>query len=245
MNKITSTTRIVVNVNYTDDQFGKHIRNEDVVRPHNHLFYLMCSPETQTWKLKSRADCPTYGTCPMCYKCGPTALSCDNCPIDNGFPTYCILTFREKILDSVTLGEILKTGNVTAQADRCVIPNMRKTAMLNRNRMWDVVELQLNSQCIQQTFFVPSNASKVNTVTLSSNPKPGSTQLPSAIKRIFVKYTVRPNNDHWGIIEDAELGEKLTAEIKEICRLRQIEATMQLATELEKTRDTLQLMLND
>ena len=91
MNKITSTTRIVVNVNYTDDQFGKHIRNEDVVRPHNHLFYLMCSPETQTWKLKSRADCPTYGTCPMCYKCGPTALSCNNCPIDNGFPTITFL----------------------------------------------------------------------------------------------------------------------------------------------------------
>jgi hypothetical protein len=61
---------------YTDDQKGKDIQDEDVVRPSNGKWTPQGSPDTGNWKEKSTGRCPTYGTCSFCYKVGPTGKKC-------------------------------------------------------------------------------------------------------------------------------------------------------------------------
>ena len=65
-------------VGYTDDQKGKDIRDEDVVRVSNGKWIAQHSTETGSWKEKSTGRCPTYGTCSFCYKVGPTGKKCDS-----------------------------------------------------------------------------------------------------------------------------------------------------------------------
>jgi hypothetical protein len=50
------------------DQEGQDIRDEDMVRPINHRWCYHGGDETSTWKLKSWARCPTYGSCQYCLK---------------------------------------------------------------------------------------------------------------------------------------------------------------------------------
>jgi hypothetical protein len=59
-------------VGYTDDQKGKDIRDEDVVRVSNRKWIAQHSTKTGSWKEKSTGRCPTYGTCSFCFKAGPT-----------------------------------------------------------------------------------------------------------------------------------------------------------------------------
>jgi hypothetical protein len=63
-------------VGYTDDQKGKDIRDEDVVRVSNGKWIAQHSTETGSWKEKSTGRCPTYGTCSFCFKAGPTGKKC-------------------------------------------------------------------------------------------------------------------------------------------------------------------------
>jgi hypothetical protein len=63
-------------VGYTDDQKGKDIRDEDVVRVSNGKWIVQHSTETGSWKEKSTGRCPTYGTCSFCFKAGPTGKKC-------------------------------------------------------------------------------------------------------------------------------------------------------------------------
>ena len=46
--------------NYTPDQEGQYIKDDDVVRPKNKRYAVKCSTEVSTWHHKSRACCPTY-----------------------------------------------------------------------------------------------------------------------------------------------------------------------------------------
>ena len=114
---------------YTDDQEGKDIRDEDVVRPSNGKYTKQGSPETNSWQHKSTGRCPTYGTCSFCFKAGPTGKKC-TCTYGN----YLILFYRGHVVDSITLGEMFGEELEVAKADR--MQNWIRTPMM-----------QLNSDC--------------------------------------------------------------------------------------------------
>ncbi len=114
---------------YTDDQEGKDIRDEDVVRPSNGKYTKQGSPETNSWQQKSTGRCPTYGTCSFCFKAGPTGKKC---PCTNG--DYLILFYRRYIINSITFGEMFGEELEVAKADR--MQNWIRTPMM-----------QLNSDC--------------------------------------------------------------------------------------------------
>jgi hypothetical protein len=114
---------------YTDDQEGKDIRDEDVVRPSNGKYTKQGSPETNSWQHKSTGRCPTYGTCSFCFKAGPTGKKC-TCTYGN----YLILFYRGHVVDSITLGEMFEEELEVAKADR--MQNWIRTPMM-----------QLNSDC--------------------------------------------------------------------------------------------------
>jgi hypothetical protein len=90
-------------VGYTDDQKGKDIRDEDVVRVSNGKWIAQCSAKTGTWKEKSMGRCPTYGTCDFCFKAGPTGKKC---VCTDG--RYKILFYRYHIIHSIKIAELLK-----------------------------------------------------------------------------------------------------------------------------------------
>jgi hypothetical protein len=115
--------RIVVN--YTEDQEDEDIRSEDLVRPSNYRWCFQGSPETRTWKLKTTANCPTYGTCQYCFKAGPVGKHCNECQIPDVQALYVLLpSDGNKILDSITFAKIFNRGLETAKADRYLTPNM-------------------------------------------------------------------------------------------------------------------------
>ena len=60
-------------VGYTDKQetLINDICEEDMVRPDNHKWCVQGGEETASWKLKSTAMCPIYGSCELCYRSGP------------------------------------------------------------------------------------------------------------------------------------------------------------------------------
>jgi hypothetical protein len=95
------------------------IHEEDVVRPLNHRWTKRPSEEMASWKIKSRASCPTYGSCISCLASGPVGKICKFCPLGrdrmNG---YVILTRPRKILDSITVAEIFGRPHETAKMDR-------------------------------------------------------------------------------------------------------------------------------
>jgi hypothetical protein len=70
INKMNEDPSHIV-VSYTTDQEGQDIKDEDGVRSMNHRWCYQGGDETSTWKLKSRAICPTYGSCEDCMKSGP------------------------------------------------------------------------------------------------------------------------------------------------------------------------------
>ena len=53
-------------LNYTEDQTGQDIREENVVRPDNRKWSAVGADEVKEWRWKSSARCPTYGTCSCC-----------------------------------------------------------------------------------------------------------------------------------------------------------------------------------
>ena len=55
--------------NYTEDQAGMDIWNEDVLQAKNGMYYT--PQEIETWKVKNTQDMLTYGNCDWCYRSGP------------------------------------------------------------------------------------------------------------------------------------------------------------------------------
>jgi hypothetical protein len=99
-------------VGYTDDQKGKDIRDEDVVRVSNGKWIAQHSTETGTWREKSTGWCPTYRTCSFCFKAGPTGKKC---VCTDG--EYKIVFYRYHIIDSIKIAELLEEELEVAKAD--------------------------------------------------------------------------------------------------------------------------------
>jgi hypothetical protein len=113
--------------NYSPDQEGKYIKDEDVKRPHNHRWTKSCSDEAHSWNLWSTACAPTYRTCVECMRAGPLGQVCNEC---NRHHTagYMILVSEDhqKILDSITVAEMFGKGIEVAKADMKNLPNMQR-----------------------------------------------------------------------------------------------------------------------
>jgi hypothetical protein len=91
------------------------IKDEDMVRPPNHKYTTNETP--RNWLEKSTAQCPTYGSCKYCMKCGPVDEYCDKC--GNGEEgRYRIPFHKGHTMDSITIAEIMKTGHTRARANQ-------------------------------------------------------------------------------------------------------------------------------
>ena len=119
----------MINKNYTPDQEGQDIRDEDVVRPHNHRWAR--ADEIATMRALSADRCPTYGSCVKCFRSGPYGRLCSNCNTDNvtlnknGSHYVILMKESEKcgrvqrvVLDSITLSQICRAGQEIVRADR-------------------------------------------------------------------------------------------------------------------------------
>ncbi len=111
-------------VTYTDDQKGQDIREEDVVRPFNHVWSGKYSHNDDDWGAKSKAECPTYGSCQHCYRSGPVGMFCyEHREETPKLTQYMIVRVYHHlhgfiILDSINIAEMLGVGHETAKADR-------------------------------------------------------------------------------------------------------------------------------
>jgi hypothetical protein len=125
-------------VGYTDDQKGKDIRDEDVVRVSNGKWIAQCSTETGTWKEKSTDRCPTYGTCENCFKAGPTGKKC---VCTDG--RYKIVFYRYHIIDSIKIAKLFEEELEVAKADR--MQNWIMTPSMQSN--FDCCDLAMKGRC--------------------------------------------------------------------------------------------------
>ena len=116
--------------NYTNEEdYGEYIKEEDVVRPLNSRWCYQSGEETGTWKQKSRARCPTYGTCLYCGRSGPVGQFCMTCKIPEAGYVIMINTRRvgeTKIIDSQSLATLYGMGHQIAKANRISTPIMQK-----------------------------------------------------------------------------------------------------------------------
>jgi len=107
--------------NYTDEQKGKPIKEEDVCRPRNGRYTegaFFENPYGKQWKDLSWFRCPTYGNCTMCYKCGPAGKICSTCQGRDGYMIF--MVNLDKIVDAEHLAATLGRGKETVRADRKV-----------------------------------------------------------------------------------------------------------------------------
>jgi hypothetical protein len=109
-------------VNYTEDQAGLDMREEDVVRPVNRKWTNRYGKEQKSWRKKSNGHCQTYGSCQNCFKSGPVGKYCNECYLPNARiqPGYVMLVSSDymAMLDSVTIAEMLNRPHDTAKRDR-------------------------------------------------------------------------------------------------------------------------------
>ncbi len=102
--------------NYTDDQAGQAIREQDVIRAENGLFY--ADDEVRRFQERSLMRCPTYGTCPHCWGAGPVNQLCGECePINTGFMVLYAGYNSTRILDSERVATVLRRAKTIARAD--------------------------------------------------------------------------------------------------------------------------------
>ena len=100
--------------NYTVDQAGQEIREENVVRPDNRKWSARDAADVREWRQRTTAGCPTYGSCCCCYRSGPVGKTCIDCTIE----IYQVLIpGRRYIIDSITLAAVLNKGHEIAKAD--------------------------------------------------------------------------------------------------------------------------------
>jgi hypothetical protein len=107
---------VIINKNYTPDQKGQEIRQEDMVRPLNRKITTM--GESMKWKEISRSRAPTYGSCEYCFRSGPLGKGCNRC----NFGEYqaLLLLMRGgaiKTLDLITISKIMGEGHEVCLAD--------------------------------------------------------------------------------------------------------------------------------
>jgi hypothetical protein len=126
---------------YTDDQKGKDIRDEDVVRVSNGKWIAQHSTETGNWKEKSTGRCPTYGTCSFCYKAGPTGKKC---VCTDG--EYKIVFYRRHIIDSIKIAELLEEELEVAKADRMQNWIMTPSMQFNSDCYYLAVKQRINRE---------------------------------------------------------------------------------------------------
>jgi hypothetical protein len=110
---------VIINKNYTPDQKGQEIRQEDVVRPLNHKI-TTSKDEVVDWRAVSRSIAPTYGSCSGCYRSGPLGKRCNRCNQANqGYEAILLLAKGGAIqtLDSITLSEVMGQGHEVCLAD--------------------------------------------------------------------------------------------------------------------------------
>ena len=102
---------------YTVDQAGQDIRDEDVIQAANSVWYTKA--EIKTWRDKTTAGIPTYGSCVRCYWGGPVGLKCTHCDgkITRNL-TYQVHESRGKILDSHWVARYFEKGHDVAKANR-------------------------------------------------------------------------------------------------------------------------------
>jgi hypothetical protein len=106
----------IINKNYTPDQEGQEIRQEDVVRPLNHKITTM--KEVANWKEIGRSPAPTYGSCEYCFRSGPLGKRCNR--YNNGEYEAILLLVRAgaiATLDSITISEIMGQAHAVCLAD--------------------------------------------------------------------------------------------------------------------------------
>ena len=107
---------VIINKNYTPDQKGQEIRQEDVVRPLNHKITTSRDP---AWQVVSRSRAPTYGSCRSCFRSGPLGKCCNRC--NNANTQYEAILHLVKganeTLDSITLSEVMGQGHEVCLAD--------------------------------------------------------------------------------------------------------------------------------
>ena len=105
----------IINKNYTPDQEGQEIRQEDVVRPMNHKITTKKEPD---WIEISRSRAPTYGSCNCCFRSGPLGKRCNGC--NNGeyqANLHMVKGGAIETLDSITMSEIMGQGHEVCLAD--------------------------------------------------------------------------------------------------------------------------------
>ena len=108
---------------YTEDQYDKNIRTEDVVRAKG-FFYT--EDEIKGFHEKSRAKAPTYGNCVNCWKCGPLAAKCSDCEREGATGYYSkMYAWRNEIpnterylIDAEYLAEWVGQGQEIPKANR-------------------------------------------------------------------------------------------------------------------------------
>ena len=107
---------VIINKNYTPDQQGQEIQQEDVVRPVNHKITM--HDETSTWQEISRSRAPTYGSCEGCFRSGPLGKRCNRCNNDE-YQAILLLVKGGGIqtLDLITMSEIMGQGHEVCLAD--------------------------------------------------------------------------------------------------------------------------------
>ena len=121
---------LYISVNYTPDQDGREIREQDIVRPANHRWCRQGGTQTATWRQVTRGRCPTYGSCCRCLKSGPIGKGCDVCMSrDAGY--VIMLSEGQQVLDSVALAGLYERGHEVARADRIYKPEMFKTRIFD------------------------------------------------------------------------------------------------------------------
>ena len=141
----TRSRRIVVN--YTDDQEGLPIRDEDVIRAENGMWYT--EEEERKFKNKSRAHCPTYGNCLNCLKCGPVGKTCNEC--DSIFAEYFIAFIwtrdgYSRIADAEYVARVVGKGSEIALADRYYLWHEEPTMPLLPEEFIDTVPEEMFAQ---------------------------------------------------------------------------------------------------
>jgi hypothetical protein len=129
--------------NYTPGQNGQEIKDEDVVPPANHRYAICGDTEVHTWRKKSRAACPTYGTCMTCMNCGLVGQVCMECYNKSGLKTdgFIMIWNDQKIIDSITLMEIFGRNHQKAKADRFNDSNMQRSQQLTTDLLAMITDM--------------------------------------------------------------------------------------------------------
>ena len=111
----------IINVNYTDDQAGLPIKEEDTIRARNGVWYTQ--EECSDFRNKSFLRCPTYGNCNRCWVAGPVNKFCRLCnKPDCGYAIVMVPDYRwgTRIIDAEYLSKLFGQDihNEVAIADR-------------------------------------------------------------------------------------------------------------------------------